>query len=59
MNKRLRILITCDDISRGGGAERVVANLSNAFVENGCEVWVYSLKRCFVDLPYHYDERVS
>lgn len=59
MNKRLRILITCDDISRGGGAERVVANLSNAFVENGCEVWVYSLKRCFVDLPYHYDERVK
>lgn len=59
MNKRLRILITCDDISMGGGAERVVANLSNAFVENGCEVWVYSLNRGFVDLPYHYDERIK
>lgn len=59
MNKRLRVLITCDDISMGGGAERVVANLSNALVEKGCEVWVYSLNRGFVDLPYHYDERIK
>lgn len=55
----MRILVTCDDISMGGGAERVVANLSNAFVENGCEVLVYSLNRSFVDLPYDYDKRVK
>ena len=59
MNKRLRILITCDDISMGGGAERVVVNLSNAFVENGCEVWVYSVRQKFADLPYNYDKRVQ
>ena len=59
MNKRLRLLITCDDISEVGGLERVVANLSNVFVENGCEVWVYSVRQKFADLPYNYDKRVQ
>ena len=50
----MKILLIIDDVSIVGGTERVVANLANAFLEQGDEVCVYSLFCKFQSLPYAY-----
>ncbi|PKT77925.1 hypothetical protein BCM32_00260, partial [Helicobacter winghamensis] len=51
---KMKILLVIDDVSIFGGVERVVANLANAFLEQGDEVCVYSLFCKSQSLPYEY-----
>ena len=55
----MKILLTIGDMSITGGAERVVANLANAFVQNGHSVQILSFFRANDSLPYALDERVE
>lgn len=55
----MKILLIIDDVSTVGGVERVVANLANAFVEQGDEVCVYSLFCKFQSLPYAYPKNIT
>ena len=55
----MKILLTIGDMSITGGAERVVANLANAFVQNGHSVQILSFFRANDSLPYMLDERVN
>ncbi|MFC3867193.1 glycosyltransferase [Helicobacter equorum] len=52
------ILLTIGDISIIGGAERVVVNLANLFVQLGHSVEIVSFFRANPVLPYTIDERV-
>ncbi|MEE3711916.1 glycosyltransferase family 4 protein [Campylobacter sp. CLAX-7218-21] len=52
-----KILMIYDDISYGGGAERVICNFSNSLIASGYEVMVFSIalsKQC----PYEYHQEV-
>lgn len=42
MESSMKILITANDITIGGGVERVVCNLANAFDKSGFEVEILS-----------------
>ena len=48
----MKILLTIEDISIFGGAERVVVNLANALSEQGHEVEVLSFYQGNKNLPY-------
>lgn len=48
----MKILLTIEDISIFGGAERVVVNLANALSEQGHEVEVLSFYQRHPKLPY-------
>ena len=53
-----KILMIYDDISYGGGAERVICNFSNSLIASGYEVMVFSIalsKQC----PYEYHQEVA
>ena len=53
-----KILMIYDDISLGGGAERVICNFSNSLVVSGYEVMVFSIvlsNQC----PYEYRQEVA
>lgn len=52
------ILLTIGDVSITGGAERVVVNLANLFVQLGHSVEIVSFFRANPILPYTIDERV-
>ena len=54
----MKILLTIGDISITGGAERVVVNLANLFVQLGHSVEIVSFFRTNPMLPYTIDERV-
>ena len=53
-----KILMIYDDISYGGGAERVICNFSNSLIASGYEVMIFSIalsKQC----PYEYHQEVT
>ncbi|MDY2823340.1 MAG: glycosyltransferase family 4 protein, partial [Helicobacter sp.] len=53
----MKILLTIGDVSITGGAERVVVNLANLFVQLGHSVEIVSFFRTNPMLPYTIDER--
>ena len=55
-DKKLKILFLITGL-QSGGAERVMANLSNEFVKNGHKVRIVVMKRAVTD--YELDERVE
>ena len=55
----MKILLTINDISITGGAERVCVNLANALSELGHQVSVLSFYRVNAILPYRLDESVN
>lgn len=56
----MKILLVVEDITHGAGAERVVANLANAFVQElGHEVMICSCFREFATCPYELDSAVQ
>ncbi|WP_334092830.1 glycosyltransferase family 4 protein [Helicobacter typhlonius] len=54
----MKILLTIDDISTFGGAERVVVNLANALVEQGHKVEILSFFKTNENLPYNIDKDI-
>lgn len=52
MESSMKILITANDITIGGGVERVVCNLANAFDESGFEVEILSFYKNNEKCPY-------
>ena len=55
----MKILLVINDISIGGGIERVVVNLANAFVEIGYEVDILSIYCKNQTLPYEIYPKVG
>ncbi|WP_394955132.1 glycosyltransferase family 4 protein [uncultured Helicobacter sp.] len=55
----MKILLTIGDITITGGAERVVVNLANAFVQSGHSVQILSFFKANYSLLYALDERVN
>ncbi len=55
----MKILLTINDISITGGAERVCVNLANALSELGHQVSVLSFYRANAILPYRLNESVN
>ena len=55
----MKILLTINDISITGGAERVCVNLANALSELGHQVSVLSFYRANAILPYRLSESVN
>ena len=54
----MKILMIYDDISGGGGAERVICNLSNSFAVDGYDMMVFSLELRNI-CPYKYNPDVK
>ena len=55
----LKILLTINDISITGGAERVCVNLANALSEAGHQVSILSFYQANTPLPYELDDSVN
>nr|WP_317404471.1 glycosyltransferase family 4 protein [uncultured Helicobacter sp.] len=55
----LKILLTINDISITGGAERVCVNLANALNEAGHQVSILSFYQANTPLPYELDDSVN
>lgn len=49
----MKILITTNDITSGGGVERVVYNLANTFDESGFDVEILSFYKKTTNAPTH------
>lgn len=49
----MKILITTNDITSGGGVERVVCNLANTFDESGFDVEILSFYKKTTNAPTH------
>lgn len=59
MESSMKILITANDITIGGGVERVVCNLANAFDESGFDVEILSFYRANTTLPFSLNPNVK
>lgn len=55
----MKILLTINDISITGGAERVCVNLANALNEAGHQVSILSFYQANTPLPYELDDSVN
>lgn len=55
----MKILLTINDISITGGAERVCVNLANAFAESGHEVEILSFYHAHSAVPYMLSSHVK
>ncbi|MEE3704437.1 glycosyltransferase family 4 protein [Campylobacter sp. CX2-8023-23] len=55
----MKILLTIGDITIKGGAERVVTNLANAFVESGLDVEILSFYKGGINEAFKLDSRVK
>ena len=55
----MKILLTIQDISATGGAERVVVNFANALNELGYEVEIMSFYQKNINLPYALDSSIK
>ena len=53
MESSMKILITANDITIGGGVERVVCNLANAFDESAFDVEILSFYKKTTNAPTH------
>lgn len=55
----MKILITANDITIGGGVERVVCNLANAFDESAFDVEILSFYKKNDKCPYTLNPNIA